>query len=76
MERPTSTHRTVPAPYRQYPKKLTTDSGGLKLGRYLRSRMGISPTKKVTYKDLQKYGHDYVTFTMTIDGTYEMDFSI
>ncbi len=62
--------------YRQYPKALTSNSGGEELGVYLRKRLGLPPNAVVTYEDLRKYGRDYVTLTLTSSGNYELDFSI
>ena len=66
----------APGVWVQYPKALTTSSGGLELGRYLRKRMGVDTEKELTYDDLRKYGRDYVTLTLTKSGEYELDFGV
>ena len=76
VEVPTKSKRKPGDPYRQYPKALTSDSGGSELGVYLRKRLGLSPNAIVTYNDLRSYGRDYVTLTLTNAGNYELDFSV
>ncbi len=61
-------------PFIVYPKQLTASSGGSELGKYLRTRMDVSGRKKVTIKDFQKYGRDYITLTYISPGSYEADF--
>lgn len=72
--RPTPTKRAPGAPYREYPKQLTTDEGGAVLGQYLRTRMGIGGRALITYSDLARYGRDYITLTLISAGNYEADF--
>ena len=76
VEVPTKAKRAPGAPYRQYPKALTSNSGGSELGKYLRQRMGLLSNAVITYDDLRKYGRDYVTLTLTNAGNYELDFSV
>lgn len=76
VEIPTKAKRAPETPYRQYPKALTSDSGGSELGAYLRKRLGLPSNAVVTYDDLRKYGRDYVTLTLTNAGNYELDFSV
>ena len=66
----------APGVWVQYPKALTTSSGGIELGKYLRKRMGIDPDKNVIYDDLRTYGRDYVILTLTKAGEYELDFGV
>ncbi len=75
VEVPSKSKRTPGAPFKQYPKALTSNCGGEELGVYLRNRLGLSPNAIVTYDDLRKYGRDYVTLTLTNAGNYELDFS-
>lgn len=76
VEVPSKTKRTLNSSYRQYPKALTSDSGGKELGIYLRNRLNLLSNAIVTYNDLRTYGRDYVTLTLTNAGNYELDFSI
>ncbi len=76
IEVPSKSKRNPGDAYRQYPKALTTSSGGEELGTYIRNRLGLSADKIVTYDHLRKYGRDYVTLTLTSAGNYELDFSV
>lgn len=58
-----------------YPKQLTSEGGGIILGRYLRNRMGISENQIVEYSDLREYGTDTVLLIKIHDGLYFADFS-
>lgn len=73
-DRPTPSNRTPDDPYRTYPKQLTTDNGGAELGEYLRKRLNIGGRVTITYADLIAYGRDYITFSLTSAGNYEIDF--
>lgn len=75
-EVPSKSKRTATTPYRSYPKALTANSGGVELGVYLRKRMGLPGNAVITYDDLRKYGRDYVVFTLTNAGNYELDFHV
>lgn len=76
VEVPPAGRRTPGSAYRQYPKALTANSGGVELGKYLRARMGLPADKEITYDDLRVYGRDYVTLTLTKSGEYELDFGV
>lgn len=76
VEVPSKGKRTASSAYRQYPKALTANTGGVELGTYLRNRMGLTPDHEITYDDLRAYGRDYVTLTLTKAGEYELDFSV
>jgi hypothetical protein len=75
-EIPSKAKRAPGEAYRQYPKALTSNSGGSELGTYLRRRMDLPSDATVTYNDLRAYGRDYVTLTLTNAGIYELDFSV
>ena len=76
VERPTEGNRTPNDPYRQYPKHLTSaDGGGAELGAYIRRRMGLPSTHKITMSDLNSFKNKYVVFTYIQDGYYEASFS-
>lgn len=75
-EIPPKGKRAPGAAYRQYPKALTSNSGGGELGSYLRRRLGLPSDVTVTYNDLRAYGRDYVTLTLTNAGIYELDFNV
>ena len=72
--RPTPSMRVPGAPFREYPKQLTTNEGGAVLGEYLRNRLGVGGRSLITYRDLSKYGRDYITLTLVSAGNYEADF--
>lgn len=74
--RPTKAKCSPGTPYRIYPKQLTSSSGGAELGKYIRKRLGVSGRSTITYNDLVNYGRDYITFTLTNSGDYEIDFGI
>lgn len=76
VEVPSRSNRAPGAAYRQYPKALTSNSGGEELGIYLRKRLGLPSDAVVTYNDLRTYGRDYVTLTLTNAGNYELDFNV
>ncbi len=76
VEIPSKSKRNPGDAYRQYPKALTSNSGGIELGVYIRKRLGLPPDATVTYDHLRKYGRDYVTLTLTNDGNYELDFHV
>lgn len=76
VEVPSKPNHAPGAAYRQYPKALTSNSGGEELGIYLRKRLGLPSNAIVTYNDLRTYGRDYVTLTLTNAGNYELDFSV
>lgn len=75
-QRPNPGQRTAGAPYRVYPKALTTSSGGSELGAYIRNRLGLAIDADITYDDLRNYGRDYITLTLTNAGDYELDFHV
>lgn len=75
-ERPTRSHRSAKDPYREYPKQLTTNEGGIVLGEYLRTRLGVGGRDLITYDDLKKYGRDYITLTLVGTDNYEADFHV
>lgn len=72
--RPTPAKRVPGTPFREYPKQLTTDEGGVVLGEYLRKRLGVGGRSLITYRDLSRYGRDYITLTLISTGNYEADF--
>ena len=74
--RPTPSKRIPGAPYREYPKQLTTNEGGTVLGEYLRNRLGVSGRALITYDDLKAYGRDYITLTLVGTDNYEADFHV
>ena len=76
VEVPSKSKRGPGDAYRQYPKALTSNSGGEELGIYLRKRLGLPPDATVTYDHLRTYGRDYVTLTLTDAGDYELDFHV
>ncbi len=75
-KRPTPSNRKPGNPFREYPKQLTSSGAGIVLGEYLRKRLNVSGRVPITYTDLVNYGRDYVTFTLTNAGNYELDFHV
>lgn len=59
-----------------YPKALCSDSDKSILGSYLRHRLGVNLTKKITLADLKAYGRTDIEITLQPDGSYYLDFSI
>lgn len=60
-----------------YPKQISTYNDKSILGTYLRNRIGVLNTHRITRSDLQTYGRENVR--VTFDGennTYHFDFSI
>ena len=74
--RPTPSKRLPGTPYKEYPKQLTTNEGGVALGRYLRNRLGVSGRALITYDDLKRYGRDFITLTLIDTDNYEADFHV
>ena len=54
--------------FSSYPKKN-------KFGRYIRKRLGLSPTAKITDSNLADYGRDTITLELLAPGVYFCDFS-
>ena len=75
-KRPTPSNRKPGDPFREYPKQLTSSGAGIVLGEYLRKRLNVGGRVPITYTDLVNYGRDYVTFTLTNAGNYELDFHV
>lgn len=71
-----------------YPKQITSYSAktpylnGKKiskksiLGRYLRKRLNVPISHKITMEDLNKYGRNTITLSLIEDGIYYADFSV
>jgi len=59
-----------------YPKALCSDSDKSVLGSYLRHRLGVNLTKKVTLSDLRAYGRSNIEISLEPDGSYYLDFSV
>lgn len=59
-----------------YPKAICSSERKSVLGLYLRKRLGVSPTHKITKDDLSNYGRTDVTVSLLAEGVYEMDFSV
>lgn len=59
-----------------YAKALCSYEDKSLLGTYLRKRLGVNQTKKITKDDLTRYGRDNIEITKRKDGEYFLDFSI
>ncbi|KHD23899.1 hypothetical protein NM09_15430 [Vibrio caribbeanicus] len=59
----------------KYPKAISSSPKKNILGSYLRSRLGLKPTEKVTKQHLESYGRSDVTVSMLTNGIYLFDFS-
>ncbi len=57
-------------------KAMSIVNGYEELGRYLRTRMGVTIGEKVEPSHLQAYGRTDITFMKYDDGSYGMDFSV
>lgn len=61
----------------EYPKNLCSGPKKNVLGKYLRSRMGITDLDyQITKEDLIRYGRTDVTISLQGEGVYELDFSV
>lgn len=58
-----------------FPKQISSLNDKSILGSYLRRRLGVSPTHRITMQDLSNYGRDYITVTLQ-DEVYYFDFSV
>lgn len=59
-----------------YPKALCSDNDKSILGSYLRHRLGVNLTKKITLADLQTYGRTNIEISLQKDGSYYLNFSV
>ncbi|AMQ04623.1 restriction endonuclease PLD domain-containing protein [Sporosarcina psychrophila] len=60
-----------------YPKQISTYNDKSILGMYLRNRIAVSNTHRVTRRDLQAYGRESVHVTFDAeDDTFYFDFSV
>ena len=59
-----------------YPKALCSDNDKSILGSYLRHRLGVNLTKKITLADLVAYGRTNIEITLQPNGSYYLDFSV
>lgn len=59
-----------------YPKALCSSHNKAELGLYLRKRLGVSPTHRITRQDLENYGRTDVSISLQSEGIYYMDFSV
>lgn len=59
-----------------YPKQIASFPKKESLGIYLRNRLGVKLSEKVTMKDLKRYGRDNVDVSLISEGVYYIDFSV
>lgn len=59
-----------------YPKQISSNPNKSIIGIYLRSRIGVSLDRRITLKDLKKYGRTHIDISIIGDGVYYMDFSV
>ncbi|WP_231426985.1 restriction endonuclease PLD domain-containing protein [Pedobacter sp. Leaf250] len=57
-----------------YPKQISSTPEKNVLGSYLRSRLGVSPTHRITLADLQLYGRATIDIIQTGPDQYAVDF--
>lgn len=58
------------------PKQISSSGDKSTLGYYLRSRIGVSATHRITMDDLTNYGRNYVTVSHVAANTYYFDFHV
>lgn len=59
-----------------YPKQIASAPSKAQLGEYLRNRIGVPSGARVTRRDLNRYGRDYVSVSLQGEGIYFFDFSV
>jgi hypothetical protein len=57
-----------------YPKQISSLGDKSILGTYLRRRIGVSNSHRITMADLNNYGRNYVTVSQTAPNIYFFDF--
>ena len=60
----------------KHPKALCSDNDKSILGSYLRHRLSVNLTKRVTLADLTAYGRTNIEISLQDDGSYYLDFSV
>ena len=58
-----------------YPKQIASAPSKSLLGEYLRFRIGVPSGARVTRRDLNRYGRDYISVSLQAEGIYYFDFS-
>lgn len=58
-----------------YPKQIASAPSKAQLGEYLRNRIGVPSGARVTRRDLNRYGRDYISVSLQAEGIYYFDFS-
>ena len=61
---------------KNYPKQISSFPNKNTLGQYIRKRLGVPDEGKISKKDLEKYGRDYITVSLQGEGIYYFDFSV
>jgi len=59
----------------EYPKQISSAEKKEILGLYLRKRLSVPSSQKVTMEDLKRYGRTHIDVTATGPNSYYMDFS-
>lgn len=59
-----------------YPKAICSSHSKAELGLYLRQRLGVPPTHRITRQDLESYGRTDVSISLQSEGVYYLDFSV
>ncbi|CEQ27360.1 restriction endonuclease PLD domain-containing protein [Paraclostridium sordellii] len=59
-----------------FPKQISSYGDKSILGKYLRQRLGVSNTHRITMDDLRNYGRNYITVTYLGNNEYKFDFSV
>lgn len=57
-----------------YPKQISSLDNKSTLGNYLRRRIGLSNTHRITMSDLNNYGRNYVSVSYICENRYYFDF--
>ncbi|GAS83754.1 restriction endonuclease PLD domain-containing protein [Paenibacillus amylolyticus] len=61
---------------RTYPKQISSARDKSALGCYLRGRIGVSNTTRITMNDLNNYGRNTVSVSHSGGNNYNFDFSV
>lgn len=59
-----------------YPKNISSSPRKNIIGRYIRSRLGVSLDHKITRADLEAYGRTHIGISLQGEGVYAFDFSV
>lgn len=59
-----------------YPKQISSSPEKSIIGAYIRQRIGVPSSSKISKIDLQRYGRTNISISLQSEGVYLFDFSI